>query len=162
MSSPTDSAMDPADALAEAAVDVLEKQAFMLGERCPKHELVTEADTFWLARMEFSGPAWGELGIEMPAGACGELAANMLGVDTESSLTREDAADALGELLNVICGQWLTARYGVEPVFDLSIPQVVEEGCVEWETTMAAAETIGLLVDDEPALVYLKQGEGSQ
>ncbi|MBT4499646.1 MAG: hypothetical protein HOC74_18105 [Gemmatimonadetes bacterium] len=160
MSLPTDDAINPADRLAEVAIDVLEKQAFMFGEQSPKEELFTEAETFCHASMEFSGPICGTVGIEAPVEVCAELAANMLGMEMDESLSPEDAGDALQELLNVICGQSLTALYGAEPVFDLSIPRLEEVGYVDWEMEMAATDTIGLLVDEEPVLVYLKLKEG--
>jgi len=159
MSLSTDNTIDPADILAEVAIAVLEKQAFMFGERSPKDELITEAETFCHASMEFSGPVCGTVGIEAPVEVCAELAANILGVEMDESLSPEDAGDALQELLNVICGQSLTALYGDEPVFDLSIPRLEEVGCVDWEMEMAVTDTIGLLVDEEPVLIYLKLKE---
>ena len=160
MSSPAENARHPAAALVDVATQVLEQQAFMFGEPCAKEELETAADIFLHAHMEFSGPVCGTVGIEAPAEVCAELAANMLGVEVDDPLAAEDAKDALQELLNVICGQLLTTAYGAAPVFNLSIPQVEEVARVDWERQVDAADTIGLLVDDEPFLVYLKLKEG--
>jgi CheY-specific phosphatase CheX len=160
MSLPIENTAKLADTLVEVVINVLETQAFMFGEACPKDELITEADTFSHANMEFSGPVCGTVGIEVPAEVCAELAANILGMDMDESIAPEDAIDALQELLNVICGQALTALYGSEPIFDLSIPRTEEGGCVDWEREVTSADTVGLLVDEEPFLVYMRLKEG--
>lgn len=55
-----------------------------------------------------------------------QLAANLLGLDTEDVDTEQSARDAVKEFMNVVCGQFITAAYGTEEVFDLTIPQIVE------------------------------------
>lgn len=55
-----------------------------------------------------------------------QLAANLLGLDPEDIDTKRSAHDAVKEFMNIVCGQFITAAYGTEEVFDLTIPQVVE------------------------------------
>ena len=52
------------------------------------------------------------------------LAANMLGL--AEPLTDAVQADALGEIVNVICGNLLPGIAGPEPIFDISAPQILD------------------------------------
>ena len=52
------------------------------------------------------------------------IAANMLGVDETPSESQQD--DALGEIINVICGNMLPNISSPEAVFDVGIPQFLE------------------------------------
>ncbi len=93
--------------------------------------------------------------MTLPGDLSAELAVNILGVDDEDELEEGDAADAVKELVNVICGQLLTSMFGTETVFQLTIPTVEELDRAGWEAAKADGEAIGLSIDDSPALAVL-------
>lgn len=139
--------------------DILEKQAFVFAEACPVEDLKAEAEDYLHATIAFEGPLCGLLGLATSRDLCAELAANMLGIEPDDAVAEEDASDALKELLNVVCGQFLTALYGNEPVFQLSIPKVETFGQADWEKRKALPNGIGFAVDDEaPLIAYLSTG----
>lgn len=76
--------------------------------------------------VEFQGPFEGALEVRLTDDLVPELAANMMGVGEVS-----DAAicrDAVGELVNVICGNLLPELAGYSAVFDLTAPMVGPDG----------------------------------
>ncbi len=76
------------------------------------------------AHITFEGPSSGELGLLMENSLAADLASRILGVDESRDLLQEMVVDAVKELLNVICGQFLTQRFGYEPAFTLGVPRV--------------------------------------
>jgi hypothetical protein len=112
----------PIDAiLSEVAVATLERLAFIFASPAsaaawpPPEELLA-------ARLEFSGPFGGEMRIAMSHAAVEELAANMLGLSDGEAPGEAARADALKELLNVICGNLLPAIAGEAAEFNLASP----------------------------------------
>jgi CheY-specific phosphatase CheX len=61
--------------------------------------------------------------LAVPEALARTIAANFLGMDEDDPIVEEHGSDSLGEILNVICGHLLTALYGRDGVFDLSIPR---------------------------------------
>jgi hypothetical protein len=141
--------------LVEVVSEVMEQQAFMFADVCDGEEPETEAETFLHTRMKFEGPSCGGLSVAAPKGVCVELAANLLGVEPDDDIAEEDSRDALGEFLNVACGQLLTALYGAGPVFKLSIPKVEALDRTGWEALTRDEGRAMLLVDDAPVLLKL-------
>ena len=107
--------------LEEVFISVLEKLAFMFAEAVPKDEMPTRGGCSAPNRNSFSGHASGQISMMVRRDICDELVSNILGVDPGED-GGADSEDALGELLNVVCGQLLTTIAGNEPVFDLSPP----------------------------------------
>ena len=147
---------DAATVLTEVVTEVLERQAYMFGEACPKEGLVTEAQAFLHATMSFQGPARGRVGVAAPADLCIELAANVLGVANEEMLAEQDPSDAFGELLNVVCGHLLTALYDPQLVFQTSTPEVTELDLRGWRSLLDHDASVGLCIDDVPAVAYVR------
>ncbi|MGI5817237.1 MAG: chemotaxis protein CheX [Armatimonadota bacterium] len=77
-------------------------------------------------RVYFAGPFAGSLALSMPRSMLPALAANMLGLD-EQSTTSEQRIDAARELCNVVCGNLLPAVAGREPVFSVSPPELCDD-----------------------------------
>jgi CheY-specific phosphatase CheX len=133
--------------------EVLERQAFMFATEGPPAEEVTAPDTSLHAAMGFTGTVRGTMELAAPVELCTELTGNLLGLEPDDPAARADAADALKELLNVVCGQYLSTAYGSQPVFRLSIPSVVEIDATGWERLAAGDTALLLDVDGAPALV---------
>ena len=145
------------DTMSQTFFEVLERLAFMFGDPCPVEGLETDSEQFLHATIAFEGPVCGTIGVAAPVGLCAEIASNILGTDLDQDpFATGEAPDAFKEILNVICGQFLTTRYGCQPVFHLSIPRVEKVGRADWEALLERPETIGFLVEDAPAVVHLR------
>jgi hypothetical protein len=137
--------------------DVLEGFAFMFVEP-PDEEVPPPDGPLLAARMGFSGPRAGTVLLAVPEPLARELAANVLGVEPD-----DDAAmpgDALKELLNVVVGNLLTALAGDEPVFDLTIPELVQFAAGHWEALAGKPGSRVLLVDEQPVLLSVAMRAG--
>jgi len=143
--------------LVEVFCSVLERESFMFGYAIDKEE-GTPADCMQLAKLTFSGEeVSGAISIILPEDLALEVAANILGAESDEDFVKEQAHDALGELLNVLCGQFLTTVEGEVPVFDLGVPVVNEIGGSEWKEMLQFDNTALLMVEDEfSVLLQLK------
>ena len=107
----------------EALSNVLENMAFIFTEELPTEKLSINPGEFLAAEMTFHGPNRGRVSLLVQYPFITLLAVNMLGAE-EGEVTEAIAFDALKELLNMACGQFLTSRFGSEPVFDLTVPEI--------------------------------------
>lgn len=126
-------------------LDTIERMAFMFGEAADSPEIPPESDILHCA-MTFKGQRNGGVAIAMPAELCAELASNLLGADPGEVEDPAQNEDALKELLNVVCGQLLTALEGDVADFRLSIPAIVEAD----DETVAAYDAFDFQVDGHP------------
>ncbi len=116
-------AEDPNPILRQESIDTLEKLAFIFAY--PDEEREVHGDgPYMAARVAFEGPFGGELVIVMAAAALPELAANMLGIETEEAAD-DQQQDALKEALNVICGNLLPAWAGKDSLFNIQAPEIL-------------------------------------
>jgi hypothetical protein len=77
-----------------------------------------------------------------------------LGIDEdEEDLPFDLPMDALKELLNTICGQFITSRFGDKPVFDLTVPETKIISFDEWQESVDSGNFLALIVEDEPILI---------
>lgn len=144
------------DILSEVFSDVLMKYAFMFGEECQKDELPENGDGYLHAQIGFYGHKLGTLGVITQKSLCFEMAANVLGIETEEENSDDEASDTLEELINIVCGQFLTATFGVEPIFNLLPPSVNELDEDDWLKHIYDDNTIGFVIEDTPAIIYIQ------
>ena len=151
---------DEYQATLETAIsDVLEQQAFMFSDPCDKAELHPDSESYYHATLVFEGAVQGTLELAISIELSQELAANILGIEPDDTDIAEAAPDALKELLNVICGQFLTASYGSGSVFRLSIPDLKQTDPSGWDTLRDRENAVGFTLDDAPALACLSLEE---
>jgi hypothetical protein len=136
--------------LADVAAQVLETAAFACGFQCQRDEL-PPVDEALASRVRFAGPRQGEILIAAPVALCRLLAANSLSLD-ETEVEPETAADCLSELANIVCGRWLTAQFGDEPVFRLSVPELRHLRAEDWNALALDEQMTCLLAEDQPFL----------
>ncbi len=134
---------------------VAQELAFMFTEPAEDEVLPAVGPSFVLARMTFTGPINGKLAIAVPEDMCPEIAANVLGVDLDDDTMTVEPEDALKELLNVTCGNLLTAMAGEQPIFDLTVPAVQHLDTQAWQAMQNMSDTTLVLVDDSPVLLRL-------
>jgi CheY-specific phosphatase CheX len=151
---------DRRQALATTFINVVEKLTFMFGEPVAMHEVEQRAEPWVEARMAFQGEVNGSLAVIVPESLQPEIAANILGLDPADLAPPEMLADALREMLNVVCGHVIMALAGSAADFRLQTPshQVLPaERLVElWDHP----DTTGFLLDDEPMLLHLELNRG--
>ena len=145
--------------LSEIFCDAVEKFAFMFGEPAEREDLSPVGSGYVDARMTFEGEMTGDIAIMVPDKMCMEIAANILGLNSDDEQAINLAIDSIKEVLNVTCGQVLTAIAGEEALFNLSIPEVSKPDASGWTKMLNKTETIGFLVDDYPVLLYFSLNE---
>ena len=137
------------EVLAEVFCSVLERESFMFGYAVDKDE-ASPCSSMQRADLTFNGSVVsGIVSIILPEPLTLELAANILGAEPEEDFVKEQAHDALGELLNVLCGQFLTTVKGEDPIFNLGVPQVNGIDNDQWQDLLKLDCTTLLMVEDE-------------
>lgn len=143
------------DAFAEAACRILEDLVFMFGELCEKTDLPSCSELYSMASVDFEGPVVGTCFWIGTEAFCIDLAANMLGVEPDDDSAILGKEDALKELSNVVCCQFLTAVYGSVPLFQLACPVSQQLNAEDWMRYIDNPDTVGIAVDDQSVLVGL-------
>jgi hypothetical protein len=104
----------------------------------------------WLrARVQFSGAVGGWLELIMPAVAVREWCGAFTGAAADAAIGDDETADFAAELVNIVCGAWLTQASG-RRLFSLAVPGVtdVDESLVRELGTGDAAGVLYLRVND--------------
>jgi CheY-specific phosphatase CheX len=142
--------------LAEVAVEVLKASAFAWGEARPLAELSPDCDAVLSAEVEFHGaPAAGGVALTLPRSLALTIVGDILSLDSDE-LADPQVEDALKELANMICGQWLTRVFGVAPVFHLGTPRSSWGDDRLWSERLLRRPGVGIDVDDSPVAVNLE------
>ncbi|HPO15431.1 MAG TPA: response regulator [Candidatus Hydrogenedentes bacterium] len=153
---PEDEKAKPEELLKKTFTHVLEQYAFLFGDPLEESGPPSEIGACLCATMEFVGPINGTLALAMPAMLCQELASNVLGLESDDAATEAAAADALKELLNITCGNLLTALAGDQVIFDLSVPEIQSFSNEQWQAWRAVSDTVAFTVEDELVLLRLE------
>ena len=137
-------------------IKVVEQLTFMFGEEVACDEIEVAPEPWVEARIDFTGDIAGTLVVVVPESLQPEIAANILGLDTEGLDTKEVLDDALGEVLNVVCGHVIMALAGDGANFELDPPIITELDRDTLDAYLADTDTTAYLLDDEPLLLSLK------
>lgn len=129
-------------ALYQAAASTFEDLGFMFtSDEVSDSQLALPIQTS--IGVNFTGPIRGTLELRVTDSVAESLTSNMLGEDTPP--TDEMKQDALGELANVICGNFLPAVGGLKDIFRISSPQLLPLNTDSFTGLMPAADVkIGL------------------
>ena len=133
--------------------DVLEKFAFMFSEPVAPADFFIDAPPFYHTTISFNGPHRGKLGIAANAKFCSLLAANILG-EEEGSEPVSASCDALKELLNVTCGEFLEKLSGPQVIYNLSVPDSVSLTQEQMQELAADDKAILLSVDNASVILH--------
>lgn len=142
--------------LDETLCEVLEKQAFLFAEETESGDVPPQTGKMLSARITFAGTFSGTISLYVTETMCCEIAANFLGVDADAPGIATKAPDALKEILNVVCGNFLTAAAGDGPVFDLTVPQASEHAGDEWSRVLAIPGIMTYVVDEYAVACHLE------
>lgn len=99
---------------------VLQDAAFVFTE--PLEEPLVDEDIVVEATVQFSGSENGRLVLAMPPAFGLELAANLLGIETDDPNAEASTNDAVGETLNIVAGILMDAWLGADAQYQLSAP----------------------------------------
>lgn len=142
---------DTRDILHRVLSDILEKMAFLFAEDLDQPPDDLGAAPLWHAAIEFKGAVSGRIETAAPEPLCLTLAANAMGVEPDM-LEGLTPKDALGEFLNIVCGEFIEMRQGNQQIYHLAIPVLSEFAPDQWRALAARPETVSLLVEDQPML----------
>lgn len=134
----------------------LENIAFMFCEKVEAMDDEAFDTDFARGTISFNGPVNGSITLIIPRDMGKELAANTLGIETSDPAILDQADDAIGELLNVICGQFLTTAKGTGPVFDLTVPKIRLMTRQDVLDAKNDPEHLLLRADDNPVILKLE------
>ncbi len=140
------------DILQSAAIEALERFAFLLADPMEQSALTASADGFWQAQVAFRGPRQGALVLIATPLLARQLAANLYGTEG-SAITPEQAEDALKELLNVICGDYLHRMDGSASIYDLSAPALTTVSGEKVQAWLARHGHVFLAVEGHPMIL---------
>ncbi len=135
--------------------DIAERFAFMFSEDCEDKSDATVAGRFLKVVVQYSGHQDGTLEIVVASGVCPEIASNVLGLDFDEEVAEPEAMDVLKEFANLLCGHFLTAIFGDEVVFNLTIPDVECINGVTWKSFLEYENTLIFTLDDYPIAIRL-------
>lgn len=137
-------------------VNIVERLTFMFGEPTDKDDLETGKTAFTLARMSFVGDLVGTLTVAVPTDITAEIAANILGFEAEDITDKAMLDDALGEMLNVVCGHVIMDLVGKDANFKLHSPEVLPVDDAALNEMLSSDDFVGFELDDSPALLGLR------
>lgn len=103
-------------------------------------------------RIEYSGKHAGELGLILERPLASLIAARILGLQNTADVYDDMIEDAMRELLNVICGHFLTLMYGYAPVFKIALPKVFTIGSAACNMLRSNPNVCTFMVDEYPML----------
>jgi len=138
--------------LYSAAVYTFERLVFLAPD-IPPDTAQRQLPVHAVASITFSGPARGTLQLHAGDGLLPLITANMIGMDNPDEALQ---LDALGELANIICGQFLPALDSVS-AFEHKPPEVFtgEAFPVEPAAVLSARAEIGLESTRADVLLFL-------
>lgn len=110
------------ETLTKTFSEVLANLAFLFTD---VQEAEADSDDQWLeTTIGYNGPQEGMLRLLCTRTFSIHLAENLLGTDREDPDLTTKADDAVKELMNIVCGQFITAAHGTSEVFNLTIPRI--------------------------------------
>lgn len=115
--------MDHSSKLLTVAISTFEQLGFLFADY-DLEDFQEQAPLDAMARVVFSGPLHGAVEVQLTKSLLPELTKNMLGDGDDEAADEAVWADALGEVTNVICGNFLPQIAGPEAIFDLEKPEV--------------------------------------
>lgn len=103
-------------------------------------------------RVNYAGEYTGELGLILERGLVSCIAARVMGLDDAEDISDDMVDDALRELMNVICGHFVTLMYGDKALINVSTPQVFPVKNALCNMLKSSPDIHGFMIEDSPAL----------
>ncbi len=137
-------------ALGEVSVTALEDWAMMLVESADDISDIFNAkdNEVYIARMIFKGPIEGTIEAVCSKDFAIMLCKNLLGLEEEAQPSEEECLDSLREMTNVLTGNFVTAAFGSDLVFDLILPEAERLSTKELESRIDVSDFTSFSADD--------------
>ena len=103
-------------------------------------------------RIEYKGEHSGEISIILGDNLASRIARRFLGMDNESDLLDDMIEDSARELANVICGHFVTRKYGEKPIMKISVPVLFSISPALFKILSTNEDISSFMVDDLPML----------
>ena len=137
--------------LKAVGIKVLQEWGLMVAEEVPPAACVFESGKpLYLASMHFEGVFRGTVYLSAQRPFMDMLARNLLGYDSEDSVSTDNAEDALREMANVVLGNFLTEAYGTDTPFSLTNPSVTPVVSTSTRLVGDIRNVYHFLADDQP------------
>ncbi|MBN2288498.1 MAG: chemotaxis protein CheX, partial [Candidatus Glassbacteria bacterium] len=146
------------ESFGQSVSQVLEQMAFMFSDPADPEMMLEDPGDCYLVQMSYLGPCSGKVAVAVQADLGREVGSNMLGADLDQ-VTDTMVGDALKEMLNMSCGQFLTSYYGNEPVFDLTVPEISRLDTAAWKELAAGPDNCLYEVDEYQYVVSVEPGD---
>ena len=134
--------------LFETAQRILEQAAFALPD-LPEDEIEQARAVAVACKVQFTGLFSGEMCFQADEHLARIMAANMLGIDENDPDAAQKRKDAVGEILNMICGNFLPLVAGTRAEFKIGAPVEIPEEVFD---DLVAHHPEELLTDTELSL----------
>jgi CheY-specific phosphatase CheX len=140
--------------LLQTVADVLERFSFMFSD---PEELGADQwkGEYLHSTITFDGPSQGALTITAPEPLCRDIAGNTLGEMDTDDISAETCEDALKEMLNIICGEFVAELYGTKVLVNLTVPSMTRIDKGKWLELSAGEDNMKLMVEGNQLLVSL-------
>ncbi|RKY12296.1 MAG: hypothetical protein DRP65_01700 [Planctomycetota bacterium] len=151
------------DALLEGAKEVFGTMIFMDIEESSEPDQQIEGDAL-LGSITFMGDLEGCMAICCGDSCAKTIAANMLGMEPDDQISRDDINDAIGEVTNMVMGSVKARLNGTVGNLNVSIPTVVRGQKIE--NSLGDPEnkvSVKVNIEDEYAAEFLllyREGSG--
>jgi hypothetical protein len=116
------------NALSELVVEALERMAFLIVDACDAEDLPGPFDPTRRARIAITGVQDGTVWLDADDGFVCELAAGLLGCDSDEVDPDTTGREALSELANIVGGSVVVALGGQDENYRLGLPELLDEG----------------------------------
>lgn len=137
--------------IGELSAAVLERFAMLCTERV--ESLATPEEEMLVSVLRFSGVVTGSVTAAAPLSLCAEIARTALGI--EDDVDEHEAADALGEVTNMLAGMvGTTADSDLHT--SLTPPEIQRMNAEEWDLLASQPHVATLSVEGMPLLVSMR------
>ncbi|HPI76277.1 MAG TPA: chemotaxis protein CheX [bacterium] len=145
--------------LSETAARIFEDAAFAFADES-RAEIEPQGILSEIgAAVDFAGDFAGTLALTAPEELATVLAANMLGVEEGDPEATEKPADALGEIVNMICGNFLPAVAGDRAEFRIGAPRSVKASvcrrAVSAQVEVGSMAMCSLIIEDRLVDIFV-------
>lgn len=140
--------------LRTVSLRVLEDWAMMLVDPADATTAIFQIDEpIYMSRVKMHGVFTGTIAIVAQKEFLQSLASNLLGNGGNADRSDEELQDAFREMGNVLAGNFLTAAYGDDVVFDVLNPTVTEIAGAQLEGVTKSPQAYFFQCDDSPVCI---------
>ena len=140
----------------QAAVHVLTSMVSMEVKQAAGNEPFRMQADVLDVRIVYQGPYTGTVGLVLERNLAKRIASKMLGLQNENDILDDMIDDTARELINVICGRYLTIMYGEKPVLNMSVPLITRVDGKVCRRLLTDRQAYAFRIDGFPVLGVVK------